>query len=132
MAFTPGSSVLPFQDSLLDVMCVAGVMRFPPQEGGPLCFTHRNDTHQLKQRLAILGHKTQHLNVVSSLVNALNLKGQMEEKNKAENVFQWEDLYSAGRCHGAGGTLRLPAIPWIQVLTLIILMILYTFYMIYY
>ena len=133
MFFTTGFPPLPFQDSLLDVMCVAGMMRFPPQEGGPLCFAHRNGTHELKHRLAALGHKAQHLNVVSSLVSSLHLQKQHEEENnKAENVFQWEDLYSAGRCHGAGGPYKLPAIPWLQVLTLTILMILYAFYMIYY
>ena len=36
--------------STIDVLCVGGLMRFPPQEGGPLCYLCRNGAKNIGQR----------------------------------------------------------------------------------
>jgi 3-hydroxyacyl-CoA dehydrogenase len=119
------------EDSIIDVISVSGSMRFPPQEGGPLCFMYRNGPNKLKKKLTTLGQEKEQLALFFPLISSLGDVEPFEMTVTAdENEFQWEELYSAGRCHGAKGPFDLPAIPWYQLLVLMTLIVLYVFYIV--
>ena len=132
--------------STIDVLCVGGLMRFPPQEGGPLCYLFRNGVKNIGQRATeltqVLGAPVLKLlqpNTLSAMCDEMNLsardKGMKERKSGVgevqslgdEEEFEWTELYSAGPCQptAAFDAPQLPRVPWIGVLVIALAAILY-------
>lgn len=133
--------------STIDVLCVGGLMRFPPQEGGPLCYLCRNGAKNIGQRTSelaqVLGTPVLGLLQPSRLYamcEEMNLsstnKGMKEHKGgfggevqdlEGEEEFEWSELYSAGPCQpiAAFDAPQLPRVPWIGLLVTALAVILY-------
>ena len=139
----PGLAV---SHSTLDVLCVGGLMRFPPQEGGPLCYLCRNGAENIGQRATeltqVLGTPTLELlqsSTLSSVFDELNLstlnRGMNNRKDgvgevqdsEDEKEFQWSELYSAGPCQpiAAFDAPQLPRVPWSGLLVIVVAAVLY-------
>ena len=130
--------------STIDVLCVGGLMRFPPQEGGPLCYLFRNGVENIGQKATelaqFLGAPMLELVQPSSLSDmvegnsyALN-KGMKDHEGRGEvqgsvdkEEFQWTELYSAGPCQplAAFDAPHLPRVPWTGLLIAVLAIFVY-------
>lgn len=130
--------------STIDVLCVGGLMRFPPQEGGPLCYMYRNGVENIGQKATeltqVLGAPMLELlqpNTLSAMaevnLSALN-KGMKDYEGRGETQdsvdkeeFQWTELYSAGPCQplAAFDTPQLPRVPWIGLFITVLAIFVY-------
>ena len=129
--------------STIDVLCVGGLMRFPPQEGGPLCYLYRNGVENIGQKATelarFIGAPMLELVRPSSLsdmvegnVTAPNKgmkdhEGRGEVQGSVDKEFQWTELYSAGPCQSVAAfdAPHLPRVPWIGLLIAVLAIFVY-------
>ena len=121
------SNLAMVEDADVDLMSVLGVMKFPPHEGGPLCYLHRNGITHTRELAARITRCVSGAPLLQILKEVDDDKYKKNAKVTGKNEFEWQQLYNLGPCRGAQGPPELPSIPWHPIVLVLCAIILYIF-----